>query len=62
VQAIYEDRKLPPAQQEFLAINREFFEPAVSGLGAPGGAADVAPTTCDHPRVAAWPAQGASGG
>ena len=62
VEAIYEDRRLPAAMLPFLAINREFFEPQVSGLGAPGGAADVKPVTCDHPSVAAWPAQGASVG
>ena len=61
-QAIYEDRKLPAPLLPFLAINREFFEPHVSGLGSPGGAADVGAMTCDHPVVAAWPAQGASGG
>ncbi len=60
-QAIYEDRRLPAALQPFLAINREFFGPQVSGLGSPGGAADAGATTCDHPVVAAWPAQGASG-
>ena len=62
VQAIYEDRRLPAALAPFLAINREFFEPQVSGLGAPGGAADVKPVACDHPVVAAWPAQEAPGG
>ena len=61
VEAIYEDRKLPAALLPFLAINREFFEPQVSGLGSPGGAADVGAVTCDHPDVVAWPVQGASG-
>ena len=61
VEAIYEDRKLPADQLPFLAINREFFEPQVSGLGSPGGAEGLAPATCDHPVVAAWPVQGASG-
>jgi NAD-dependent dihydropyrimidine dehydrogenase PreA subunit len=55
VEAIYEDRRLPAALVPFLAINREFFEPQVSGLGSPGGAADVAASACDHPVVAAWP-------
>jgi hypothetical protein len=32
----------------------------VSGLGSPGGAADVGPVTCDHPQVAAWPVRRAS--
>jgi NAD-dependent dihydropyrimidine dehydrogenase PreA subunit len=60
-QAIYEDRKLPQALLPFLAINREFFEPQVSGLGSPGGASDVGASTCDHPVIAAWPVQQASG-
>ena len=55
VQAIYEDARLPADQVQFLAINKEFFEPQVSGLGAPGGACDVARPVCDHPVVAAWP-------
>jgi ferredoxin len=59
VAAIYEDRRLPADQQDFLAINREFFSPGVSALGSPGGAADVGPVTCDHPTVAAWPVRGA---
>jgi hypothetical protein len=62
VEAIYEDLKLPAAQQPFLAVNREFFGPAVSDLGSPGGAADVGAVTCDHPVVAAWPAQEAPEG
>jgi hypothetical protein len=44
----------------FLAINREFFAPEVSGLGSPGGASDVGASTCDHPAIAAWPVQQAS--
>jgi ferredoxin len=56
-QAIFEDRRLPEHERQFLAINREFFGPAVSGLGAPGGAQDVGPVPCDHPLVAALPAQ-----
>jgi NAD-dependent dihydropyrimidine dehydrogenase PreA subunit len=58
VQAIYEDLRLPAEMKAFEAINREFFGPEVSKLGSPGGAADVGPVTCDHPSVAAWPAQG----
>jgi len=60
-QAIYEDRKLPPALASFLAVNREFFEPQVSGLGSPGGASEVDASACDHPVIAAWPVQRASG-
>ncbi len=58
VEAIHEDRRLPGEFAPFLAINREFFEPQVSGLGSPGGAADAPRRVCDHPAVVAWPAQG----
>ncbi|MEJ8851139.1 ferredoxin [Variovorax rhizosphaerae] len=51
-EAIHEDVRLPASQAMFLAINREFFSPEVSGLGSPGGAADVGPVSCDHPAVA----------
>ncbi|HKX41814.1 MAG TPA: ferredoxin [Burkholderiaceae bacterium] len=54
VQAIYEDRKLPQAMLPFLAINREFFGPAVSALGSPSGAGEVGRQACDHPAVQAW--------
>ncbi|MBA3504761.1 MAG: 4Fe-4S binding protein [Betaproteobacteria bacterium] len=52
VDAIYDEPDVPAAQRHFIAINREFFGPAVSGLGAPGSAdGKVAPL--DHPVVAA---------
>ena len=51
-QAIYEDVRLPPAQAQFLAINREFFSPQVSARGSPGGAAGSGPAPLDHPVVA----------
>ena len=35
--------------------NAEFFDANVSGLGSPGGAAQVGPAAVDHPVVAAWP-------
>jgi len=53
-QAIYEDLRLPAGMRDFAAINREFFEAAVSGLGSPGGAADVGAVPCDHPGIARW--------
>jgi NAD-dependent dihydropyrimidine dehydrogenase PreA subunit len=59
VQAIYEDVRLPLALRPFIAINSEFFEAGVSGLGSPGGASDIKAASCDHPLVAAWPARGA---
>ncbi len=54
VEAIYDETAVPPAQQKFIAVNREFFEPQVSGLGAPGGA-DGRRIDTDHPLVAALP-------
>ena len=56
VDAIYDEDDVPPGQHAYVAINREFFAPAVSGLGSPGGA-DGKPVPLDHPRVAALPAR-----
>ena len=54
VDAIYDEPHMPESQRAFIAINREFFGPAGSGLGTPGGAdGKVAPL--DHPLVAALP-------
>jgi NAD-dependent dihydropyrimidine dehydrogenase PreA subunit len=50
-QAIYEEDRLPPALKHYVAINREFFGPEVSGLGSPGGA-DGKRVICDHPSIA----------
>jgi NAD-dependent dihydropyrimidine dehydrogenase PreA subunit len=52
VDAIFEQDDVPGAQHAFIAINREFFSSAVSGLGAPGGAEGRA-LPLDHPHVAA---------
>ena len=54
VDAIFEEDDVPPDQRAFVAINREFFGPEASGLGAPGGA-DGRVVPLDHPRVAALP-------
>lgn len=54
-QAIYEDLRLPAELARFVAINREFFADAVSGLGSPGGA-DGRRIPCDHPALALEPA------
>ena len=58
VEAIYEEPDVPATQQHFIAINREFFGPEVSGLGSPGGADGRCPR-CDHPLVAALAGAGA---
>jgi NAD-dependent dihydropyrimidine dehydrogenase PreA subunit len=55
VDAIRYDDELTPAEQKFVAINREYFEDAVTGLGAPGGWNANNTTDMDHPAVAALP-------
>jgi NAD-dependent dihydropyrimidine dehydrogenase PreA subunit len=52
VDAIFDEPDVPAAQRQYIAINREFFEPAVTGLRSPGGA-DGKVTPRDHPFVAA---------
>ena len=54
VEAIAYEDDLPEMWGEFTAINREFFEDSVTGLGAPGGAATVGVQASDHPKVANW--------
>ena len=61
VDAIFDEPDVPAAQHAFIAVNREFFEPAVSGLGAPGGAEGKV-TPLDHPQVAALPPRRATAG
>lgn len=52
-EAIYEDADVPATLTHFIAINRDFFSPAVSALGSPGGASTLGVTPSDHPLVAA---------
>jgi NAD-dependent dihydropyrimidine dehydrogenase PreA subunit len=51
VQAIHDESRLPPELAHFKAINREFFDAEVSGLGSPGGAEGKC-VPCDHPATA----------
>ncbi|MDR6294495.1 ferredoxin [Inquilinus ginsengisoli] len=53
VQAIFADDELPAAEEGFRAANAEFFGPAVTGWGAPGGADATHVSILDHPEVAA---------
>jgi ferredoxin len=55
VDAIFEDAAAPAHEAAFHAVNAEFFGPAVTGWGAPGGAGPDFVTTRDHPLVAAAP-------
>ena len=51
VEAIFEDDAVPASETAFIAVNAEFFGPAVTGWGAPGGASPRFTTALDHPRV-----------
>ena len=55
VEAIFADEDLPAGEQSYLAINAEFFAPAVTGWGSPGGANLRYRTDKDHPSVEARP-------
>lgn len=50
VDAIFEDDHLPPEMAVFREINRDYFGPAVSGLGSPQSAEGHS-RTIDHPLV-----------
>jgi len=52
VTAIFRQDDLPDDWRNYGQIERDFFGPAVSGLGNPGGAANVG-VVADHPQVAA---------
>jgi NAD-dependent dihydropyrimidine dehydrogenase PreA subunit len=56
VTAIFYEDDVPAEWKQFTPVNAEFFADNVTGLGSPGGAAQVGPTTVDHPVVANWPA------
>ena len=55
VDAIHADDRLPSDLTPWIAINREFFGPDVTGWGRPGGADAKLVTKFDHPVVAGWP-------
>src|SRR4029079_395961 len=54
VTAIFYEDDVPAEWKQFTPINAEFFSESVSGIGSPGGAAQVGPTEKDHPVVAGW--------
>jgi len=56
VTAIFYEDDVPAEWKQFTPINAEFFNDNVSGLGSPGGAAQVGPAAVDHPTVAGWAA------
>ncbi len=57
VTAIFSEDDIPNEWKQFTQVNAEFFTDSVSGLGSPGGAAQVGPVASDHPTVAAWSAE-----
>ncbi|HUH08771.1 MAG TPA: ferredoxin [Egibacteraceae bacterium] len=59
VEAIAYEEDVPEEWAEYTAINREFFGEEVTGLGEPGGAAQVGPIAKDHPKVVSWSAPAA---
>ncbi len=54
VEAIFYDDDVPDEWSQFTAWNAEFFDDDYTGLGSPGGAAEVGATKADHPEVAEW--------
>ena len=58
VEAISQDRRVPPGQQEFVADNARFFTAPLPGrdhpLGNPAGSAGIGPLGVDTELVAAW--------
>lgn len=54
VSAIFYEDDVPADWKVFTPINAEYFE--ITGVGSPGGAAQVGAFAGDHPTVAAWEA------
>jgi ferredoxin len=55
VTAIFTEDDVPGDWKQFTGVNAEWFSD-VTGLGSPGGAAQVGPQDKDHPIVAGWAA------
>lgn len=55
VDAIAYDEEVTEAQRHYIAVNRDYFGPEVSGLGSPGGWDKGRSRNLDHPLVAARP-------
>lgn len=60
VDAIVWDEEIPDDRRIFLDVNREFFEPSVTGIGSPGGWDKNRSTDKDHALVATHPRNPAS--
>ena len=57
VTAIFYEDDVPGEWKNYIQIEAEFFNDDVSGIGSPGGAAQVGATDKDHPVVAAFAAE-----
>ena len=53
VTAIFPEEDLPPEWKRFTDVNSAWFSD-VTGVGSPGGAAQVGPQGTDHPTCAAF--------
>jgi NAD-dependent dihydropyrimidine dehydrogenase PreA subunit len=51
VTAIFYETDVPPEWAHYVTMEREFFGPAVSNLGSPGGASTVGAMDLDHPYL-----------
>ncbi|MFF6785255.1 ferredoxin [Streptomyces sp. NPDC012510] len=62
VQAITQDRRVPPELKDFVADNKRFFAEPLPGrdepIGAPGGATAHGPVGADTELVAAYDSRG----
>ena len=56
VTAIFYEDDTPAEWKNYIQIEAEFFADSVSGIGSPGGAAQVGAVEADHPLVTAFQA------
>ena len=54
VTAIFYEDDVPPEWKQYIQIEQAFFTDAVSGIGSPGGAAQVGAVDKDTPEVSAF--------
>jgi NAD-dependent dihydropyrimidine dehydrogenase PreA subunit len=57
VDAIAYDEEASAAQTPYIAVNRDYFGPQVTGLGSPGGWDASRTRAADHPLVEALPSR-----
>ena len=54
VEAIFYADDVPAEWSQFTAINAEYFDTTVTGIGSPGGASNVGVSKVDHPKVSVY--------